>query len=353
MMKKKMLVVSGLEFEVSGQSKPSVRKIFTDLAEKYNYDVEFVHDDGLYCEGDDWRAAALKIETKGPNWVKHSDSYLEKVKEANVIVVGFSAVGKQLLDAAEHLELVAAMRSGVENIDLAYAKEKGVAVCCAPGRVSEPVADFTCAMILDVNRGITYVNKWWKPGREEELQPYFYPELFRDLTIGLIGFGIIGRKVVQRLRNFGFRFIAYDPFVKQEDVAELGVTMMPLNDVMAQADTITVHARLLPETKDLIGAEQIACMKPTAFIVNTARGGLIDEEALIEALKSRKIRGAALDVLKTEPLPDDHALRTLDNVILTPHLAGMAGDMDMVSAEIIAGFITDFWEGRPVSSRKA
>lgn len=351
-MKKKMLVVNGLEFEVKGQSKPTVQKVFTDLANKYDYEVEFVHDDGLYCDGDDWRTAALKVETKGPNWVRHSEEYLAKVKDSSVIVVGFSAVGKQLMDAAEKLELVAAMRSGVENIDLEYAKEKGIAVCCAPGRVSEPVADFTCALILDINRGVTYVNKWWKPGLKEELQPYFYPELFRDITIGLVGFGIIGRKVVNRLRNFGFKFIAYDPFVKQEDVADLGVTMLPLNEVMAQADTVTVHARLLPSTKNLIGKEQIALMKPSAFIVNTARGGLIEEEALIEALKERKIRGAALDVLQTEPLPDDHILRKLDNVILTPHLAGMAGDMDVVSAQIIAGFIDNFLAGEPVASRK-
>lgn len=351
-MKKKMLVVNGLEFEIIGQSKPSVQKIFTDLAEKYDYDVEFVHDDGLYCEGDDWRSAALKVETKGPNWIKHSDEYLEKVKDASIIVVGFSGVGKQLMDHADKLELIAVMRSGVENVDLEYAKEKGIAVCCAPGRVSEPVADFTCALILDINRGVTYVNKFWKPGLEQELQPYFHPELYRDLTIGLVGFGIIGKKVVNRLKNFGFKFIAYDPYVKQEDADAYGVTMMPLNDVMSQADTVTVHARLLPSTKNLVGAEQIARMKPTAFIVNTARGGLIEEEALIEALKNHKIRGAALDVLQTEPLPDDNILRTLDNVILTPHLAGMAGDMDVVSAQIIAGYMQDYLDGKPVASRK-
>lgn len=347
-----MLIVNGLEFEKIGQSKPAVQKIFMDLANKFNYDIEFVHDNGLYCDGDDWRSAALKIETQGPNWVKHSVDYLSRIKDANIVVVGFSAIGQQLLNAAENLELVAAMRSGVENIDLASCEKKGVAVCCAPGRVSEPVADFACALILDCNRGITYVNKEWKPGLEEELQPYFHPELFRDLTIGLIGFGIIGKKVVKRLQNFGFKFIAFDPFVKQEDADSYGVKMLPLNEVMAKADTISIHARLLPETKNLIGSKQIALMKSTAFIVNTARGGLIDEEALIEALKHRRIRGAALDVLQTEPLPDNHVLRSLDNVILTPHLAGMAGDMDVVSAQIIAGYIEDYLEGKPVASRK-
>ena len=312
--------------------------------------MELIYDDGLACEGDDWREAALKIEVNGPGWVKHSPEVLEAVKDASVIVVGFSAVGQQLLDAAEKLELVAVMRSGIENVDMEACREKGVMVCNAPGRVSEPVADFTAALILDINRGITYVNKCWKPGLQEDLMPYFYPDLFRNITIGIVGFGIIGRKVLHRLNNFGFRFIAYDPFVKQEDVAELGVEIMSLDDVMKNADTVTVHARLLPETKDLIGAHEISLMKETAFFINTARGGLVDEEALIKALSEKKIRGAALDVLKTEPLPDDHILRKLDNVILTPHMAGMAGDMTVVSAEIIMENVDKFMAGEPIPS---
>ena len=349
-MAKKMLVIAGLENDYKQFQREKVYNIFKDTAEKNGYEMELIYDDGLACEGDDWREAALKIEVNGPGWVKHSPEVLEAVKDASVIVVGFSAVGQQLLDAAEKLELVAVMRSGIENVDMEACREKGVMVCNAPGRVSEPVADFTAALILDINRGITYVNKCWKPGLQEELMPYFYPDLFRNITIGIVGFGIIGRKVLHRLNNFGFRFIAYDPFVKQEDVAELGVEIMSLDDVMKNADTVTVHARLLPETKDLIGAHEISLMKETAFFINTARGGLVDEEALIKALSEKKIRGAALDVLKTEPLPDDHILRKLDNVILTPHMAGMAGDMTVVSAEIIMENVDKFMAGEPIPS---
>jgi D-3-phosphoglycerate dehydrogenase len=350
-MAKKMLVVSEHQENYERFSKGAVYDVFKRTADKYGYDLEVVYDDGLGCEGDGWREAALKVETKGPGWVRHSPEFLKAVEDANIIVVSFSAVGRQLLDAAKNLELVAVMRSGIENIDMEACREKGVPVCNAPGRVSEPVADFTSALILDINRGITYVNKFWKPGMEEELLPYFHPELYKDLTIGMVGFGIIGRKVLHRLKNFGFKFIAYDPYVKQEDVADLGVEIMSLDEVMSKADTVTVHARLLPETKNLIGAHEISLMKESAFLVNTARGGLVDENALIEALKARKIRGAALDVLKTEPLPDDHVLRTLDNVILTPHMAGMAGNMFVVSAEIIMSDVSEFMAGRPLHSQ--
>lgn len=350
-MAKKMLVVAEHMENYKRFSEGPVYEVFKKTADQHGYDLQVVYDDGLSCEGNGWRDAALKIEVEGPGWVKHSPEFLEAVKDASVIIVSFSAVGKQLLDAAEKLELVAVMRSGIENIDMDACREKGVPVCNAPGRVSEPVADFAVALILDINRGITYVNKFWKPGREEELLPSFYPELYKDLTIGLVGFGIIGRKVLHRLKNFGFRFIAYDPFVKQKDVADLGVEMMSLDEVMSNADTISVHARLLPETKNMIGAHEISLMKETAFFINTARGGLVDEEALIEALKAKKIRGAALDVLKTEPLPDDHVLRTLDNVILTPHMAGMAGNMFVVSAEIITADVANFMEGKPLKSQ--
>ncbi|MEA4895094.1 MAG: NAD(P)-dependent oxidoreductase [Oscillospiraceae bacterium] len=351
MERKKIVVVADFEENYERYSKGKVYDVFKRIADTHGCDLDVVYDDGLMCEGDTWREAALKIEVQGPGWVRHSQKFLDSIKDANIIVVTFSAVGKQLLDAAEKLELLAVMRSGLENIDVDACKEKGIIVCNAPGRVSEPVADLTCALILDINRGITYVNKFYKPGREEELLPYFEPSLYRDLTIGIVGFGIIGRKILHKLKNFDFNFIAYDPFVKQEDVNDLGVKMVSLDELMATADTVSIHARLLPETKNMIGAREISLMKPTAFFINTARAGLVDEDALVEALENRKIRGAALDVFKTEPLPDDHKLRKLDNVILTPHMAGMAGNTFVISAEIIMSAVDDFLSGKPIRNR--
>lgn len=329
----------------------SVQKVFKEMAVKHGVEFVTVLDNGLACEGDDWRAAALKVETRGPGWVVHDQEFLDEVADADVLLVSFAAVNEQLLDAAKKLKLVAVMRSGVENIDVKACQERGVMVCNAPGRLKEPVSDFACAMILDVNRGISYVNKNWKPGLGEELTPPFNPDLFKDLTLGIVGFGFIGQAVAQKLANFNFNMIAYDPFVPQEVADKFGVTMKSLEEVMSESDTITVHARLVDATKNMINADMISLMKPTAFFVNTARAGLEDEEALIKALQEGKIRGAALDVTQTEPVPDDHPLRQLENVILTPHMAGMSGDTMVISAEIIAEQIGMFLSGEEPTAK--
>ena len=147
--------------------------------------------------------------------------------------------------------------------------------------------------------------------------------------MGIVGFGIIGRKVVKKLSGFDFNVLVYDPFAKQEDADTYGVRLVNLDTLMQQADIISVHARLLPSTENLIGAHEIALMKPNAIIVNTARAGLI------EALSKHKIKAAALDVFREEPLPDDHILHQLDNVIITPHMAGNAGDVMLLSVRIM------------------
>ena len=190
-----------------------------------------------------------------------------------------------------------------------------------------------CAMILDALRGITLMNSNWKPGAG--FQAVESSKLSYETTLGIVGFGIIGRKVVKKLSGFDFNVLVYDPFAKQEDADTYGVRLVNLDTLMQQADIISVHARLLPSTENLIGAHEIALMKPNAIIVNTARAGLVDEEALIEALSKHKIKAAALDVFREEPLPDDHILHQLDNVIITPHMAGNAGDVMLLSVRIM------------------
>jgi D-3-phosphoglycerate dehydrogenase len=323
-----------------------IQEVIKKTTDKYGAEIKIIRDHGLECEGDDWRGAALKIEQQGPGWVRHDPETLAEVADADVIIVSFIGVGEQLLDAAKNLKLVAAMRSGVENVDVKACQERGVMVCNAPGRLKDPVSDFACALILDINRGITYMTKSYTPGVVQDIKPYFQPELFRDLTLGIVGLGYIGKEVARKLANFGFKFIAYDPFVTQEEADKYGVKMMSLEEVMSQADTITVHARLVPATKNMINADMIALMKPSAFFVNTARAGLEDEPALVKALQEKRIRGAALDVYWEEPLPDDHPLRKLDNVILTPHMAGVSGDSFKISMDIIMNQVGMFLGAR-------
>ena len=299
----------------------------------YGYEVVRTYDDGLFCEGGDYRSVAKRIEDEVPDWVKYSDEYLKIMEDADALVIMYNGVNKTLLEHSPKLKFIAVMRSGLENIDIEECKKRGITVSNCPGKVSEPVSEMACAMILDALRGITLMNSNWKPGAG--FQAVESSKLSYETTLGIVGFGIIGRKVVKKLSGFDFNVLVYDPFAKQEDADTYGVRLVNLDTLMQQADIISVHARLLPSTENLIGAHEIALMKPNAIIVNTARAGLVDEEALIEALSKHKIKAAALDVFREEPLPDDHILHQLDNVIITPHMAGNAGDVMLLSVRIM------------------
>ena len=185
--------------------------------------------------------------------------------------------------------------------------------------------------------------------------PNFHPELFKDITLGIFGFGIIGQVVCKKLAGFGMKYLAYDPFVTQEqaDKLGLGVKMVDAETLFKESDTISVHARYLQGVNDkVISKELIDSMKPTAFFVNTARAGLEDEPALIAAVLEERIAGATLDVTMDEPVPADSPLRSSNRFILTPHMAGGAGDGQKISAEIICGQLSQYLDGgRPSSAR--
>lgn len=352
MNRRKIVIVADGEENLEIMNREDVQAVFKSVAEKHGVDLQVSYDDGLSCEGDTYIESVLKVETNGPGWIKHSPKFLESIKDAELIVVTFSGVDKELLDAAEKLKFVGVMRSGIENVNVKLCTERNITVSCAPGRVSEPVADFAMALICDINRGVTYCNQYWEPGLKEEFLPFAYPALMKDLTIGLVGFGIIGKKVAERLKGFGSRVIAYDPYVTQKTADEYNVTMVSLDELMKTADTVSVHARLLPETRGLIGRHEISLMKESAYFVNTARAGLVDEQALLEALREKKICGAALDVFQTEPLPDDSEFRKLKNVIVTPHLSGRAGNTPVISAEIMFEEIDRYLSGKELQNRK-
>lgn len=316
---------------------------------KYGYEVVATYDDGLFCDGGDYRSVAKRIEDEGPNWVRYSEEYLKVIEDATILVIMYNGINKTLLDRAKCLKYIAVMRSGLENVDIEECRKHGVKVSNCPGKVSEPVSEMACTMILDMLRDVTKINKNWKPG--DGFKAFESNRLSYETTIGIIGFGIIGKKVAKKLSGFDFKFIAYDPYAKQEDANKLGVKLVELNELMKTADIISVHARLLPTTENLVGKEQISLMKNTACLVNTARAGLVDEEALIEALKSNKIKGAALDVFKEEPLPDDHILHNLKNVVITPHMAGNAGDVMLLSVKMMMEEIVRYMKNEKLHSQ--
>lgn len=245
------------------------KKYYDLLKEKYDCKVEFVVDNSLLIDGD-YGAGSLKVEKEGPEWVINNEETLTAAEDADIVCVSFDGIGKKFIDRAKKLKLICIMRSGKENVNLEYAKEKGIKVCNAPGRVSEPVADMTVALMLAALREIQRLDIHhieFSKAREIRIPPKEKP-LVKDMTIGFVGFGIIGKKVAKRLSGFECNMIAYDPYCKKEVLEELRVQSKSLEEVMKESDIITIHARLTPETKGLISKEMIQLMKPSAIFIN-------------------------------------------------------------------------------------
>ncbi|WP_304090845.1 phosphoglycerate dehydrogenase, partial [Methanobrevibacter gottschalkii] len=244
---------------------------------------------------------------------------------------------------ADNLQIIARAGVGVDNIDLNAATEKGIMVVNSPESTSVTVAEHTMGLILSMARKISIADKSVKDGKWEKKK--FMGVELRNKTLGVIGMGRIGSQVVNRCKAFGMDAMAYDPYLPEEVAKQMGVELTDLETVLKNADFITIHVPLTPETKHSISTEQFEIMKDTAFIVNCARGGIIDEEALYDALVNDKIGGAALDVYEEEPPAADCKLFGLDNIILTPHIAASTKEAQRDAAIIVADEIIDLAKG--------
>ncbi len=266
----------------------------------------------------------LAVEKGGASAVRPPPEVFEAAAEADLLVTQFCTVPGALLDAAPRVKVIGVLRAGVENVDVAAATARGIVVVNTPGRNADAVADFAVGMLIAEARNICRGHHGLKHGRWMREYPNsgHIPDL-PGKTVGIVGLGEIGRKVARRLAGFDMSILAYDPFVK---VAPEGIRMVDLPTLMSESDFVTVHARLTNETEGLISRALIARMKPTAYLVNTSRSALVDEKALTEALREKRIAGAALDVFDKEPPGKDYPLVQLDNVTLTPHMAGGSND---------------------------
>ena len=209
---------------------------------------------------------------------------------------------------------------GVDNIDLPAAKEFGIAVNYVPDYCLREVSDHAMALLLALARKVTFANKLVQSGRWE-VPPIVPLRRLEGQVLGLVGFGNIPRALAPKAKAFGLKVITYDPYVSQDALAATGVESVSFDDLLARSDFISVHAPLQPATRGLMNAKAFAKMKKGAYLINTARGPLVDEPALIAALDSGHLGGAGLDVVTNEPLPKDLPLIGRDNVILTPHTA--------------------------------
>ena len=260
-----------------------------------------------------------------------------------IIVRSRTKVTKEVINKADNLKIIARAGVGVDNIDLDAATEKGIMVVNSPESTSITVAEHTMGLLLSMARKLSIADKSVKEGKWEKKK--FMGVELRNKTLGVIGMGRIGSQVVNRCKAFEMDAIAYDPYLPEEVAKQMGVELTDLETVLKKADFITIHVPLTPETKHLISNKEFEIMKDTAFITNCARGGIIDEEALYDALKNDKIGGAALDVYEDEPPAEDSKLFELDNIVLTPHIAASTKEAQRDAAIIVADEIIDLFKG--------
>ena len=248
------------------------------------------------------------------------DVLRELGRQADGLLVTYAQITREVIQGLHRCRIIARFGIGVDNIDVAAATERGIVVTNVPDYCIDEVSDHALALILALVRKICTANSHVQAGRWD-LTPLVPIPRLRGKILGLIGFGKIPRALTPKAQAFGLHVLAFDPYVPADTMAQLGVEKVELTDLLARSDIISIHAPLTAQTRHLLNAEPLRCIKPGAILVNTARGPLIDEQALVDVLEEGRLAGVALDVLETEPPPTDHPLRGRDNVILTPHMA--------------------------------
>ncbi len=262
---------------------------------------------------------------------------------ALINVRAYSNFDAATLAALADLEMISVLGVGTDNIDLVAASERGVVVANAPGANAVSVAEHTMLLLLAAARQLGIVDRVMHEGGWEHRLGM---EL-RGRTLGLLGLGAIGREVARMAQGFGMRVVAWSFRQDPERARELGVELLERDEVIRQADALSLHLRLTPESQNMIGARELAMMKPGAILVNTARAALVDEAALIDAVKRGHLSAIGLDVYAPEPLPADSPLRSLENAILTPHLAWVTDAASARLRRVPVENILAYLDGRP------
>ncbi|UCH75781.1 MAG: C-terminal binding protein [Rhodospirillales bacterium] len=246
------------------------------------------------------------------------EAILAVARDADAVLVTYAKITGEMIGEMGNCRSIGRFGIGVDNIDIAAATKAGIVVTYVPDYCFDEVSDHAMALLLDLARKVSFSNRLVQSGRWE--MPAVTPLYrLRGRTLGLVGFGNIPRVLVPKAQAFGLKVVAYDPYVEAETARSLDVELLDLDALLATSDYVSVHAPLTPDTKNLIGADAFSKMKSTALLVNTARGPLVDTDALAVALDKGELAGAALDVVPVEPLPADSPLLGRDNVILTPH----------------------------------
>lgn len=308
-----------------------------------------------YIEPDlDWESR--KLRERGVEFACHQlkfapfQNVVEATRDADVVVVNMVPVDRALVAAWQRCKLVIRHGVGYDNVDLAALDDAGIPLCYIPDYCVEEVAEQAIALIFACGRRIVtgrrVLESSSRDGRWDfkETIPVFR---MAGQKLGIIGCGRIGSRVYQKLKSFGFEFLVCDPYLSEDRKRELGLEVVGKETVFRESDFITIHTPLTSETRHIVNRGTLAWMKPTAYLVNTARGGMVNGVALAEALKNGVIAGAGIDVYETEPPRPDDPLFGLPNAILTPHLAWYSEDSGWRIREIILLEIDRFLAGQP------
>jgi D-3-phosphoglycerate dehydrogenase len=276
-------------------------------------------------------------------------SVSREVAEADVLISGGTVVDDAVLSQLRNVRFLLRPYVGYDDIDVDAVTRHGIVFANVPDAFIEEVANHTLALILAVNRRLIEADAFVKAGRwsagarnREAVIPI---RRASALTLGLVGFGNIARLVVDRARPFGFQIVAADPYVSAEAAEAVGVRLMPLDDVLAQSDIVSLHVFLNADTRGMIDARRLALMKRDAYLVNTSRGPVVNEKALVEALRAGRIAGAGLDVFEVEPMAADNPLLQMPNVVLTPHIASYSIEGDIKHHQRTADIIQQVVQG--------
>jgi len=308
-----------------------------------------------YIEPDlDWEAR--EMARRGLEFLTYqlkfapSGDVIAATRDADVVIVNMVPITSEVIAQWEKCRLVIRHGVGYDNVDVAALEKAGIPLCYIPDYCAEEVAEqaiallLACGRRLETSRRVLDASSARGSWNFTEVIPMYR---MAGQTLGIIGCGRIGSLVYRKLKSFGFKFLICDPYLSEERKGELGIEVVDKEKVFRESDFVTIHTPLTPETRHLVNARTLAMMKPTAYLVNTARGPMVDAQALADALKSSVIAGAGIDVYDIEPPPPDYPLFGLPNAILTPHLAWYSEDSGRRIRELIVTEIDRFLAGQP------
>ena len=284
----------------------------------------------------------------------NEDDVINTVKDNEILITDLAPITENIINKIPNLKFIGVSRGGPVNIDIEACKKNNITVVNAPGRNASAVAEFTIASILSETRLVT-------KGHQSMVNGEWRGDLYRfditgrelsELTIGLVGYSHIGKRVRDLLLPFGCKIIFSDPFVEEDEIDKKNnIERVTKEDLILRSDVISIHARVTKETEKFFSENEFSKMKKGSYFINTARGPLVDYDALLKYLKNQHLGGAALDTFDIEPLPKDHPLRRLNNVTLSPHIAGASIKTVYYAAEVIAEDLKNYLENKELINK--